>query len=353
MTVELQLSAPGKLVLLGEYTVLFGHPAIVVAVDRRARVTLSATRDNSFQVTAPGITDQPVRFDLTDEGTPRWIEGEGSRHMGLVASVLSSMAAAGLLEPSDIAPFSAVLDTSAFFESKASGPAKLGLGSSAALTVSLASAIARWSGHDELLQSPLEWLRALVRLHRDYQHGRGSGIDLAASLIGGVLLYQLDDGGGVLRADPISLPDDLVVRFVWTGRSADTRGYLDRLSAAMRSDHEAVRRSLDDLGAVAAAGVEALIEGRAGDFLVAADAACGGMERLGHACGMAIVSDVHRDLRRLAKQAGVAYKPSGAGGGDIGLLLTDDPDRADAAALTMRRFGYSPLDASIDPLGLA
>ncbi len=36
-------SAPGKLVLSGEYAVLDGAPAICMAVDRRARVTISAS----------------------------------------------------------------------------------------------------------------------------------------------------------------------------------------------------------------------------------------------------------------------------------------------------------------------
>jgi phosphomevalonate kinase len=33
-------SAPGKLILTGEYAVLFGAPALVMAVDRRATVQI-------------------------------------------------------------------------------------------------------------------------------------------------------------------------------------------------------------------------------------------------------------------------------------------------------------------------
>jgi phosphomevalonate kinase len=36
-------SAPGKLVLAGEYAVLDGAPAIVMAVDRRAVVSVAAS----------------------------------------------------------------------------------------------------------------------------------------------------------------------------------------------------------------------------------------------------------------------------------------------------------------------
>jgi phosphomevalonate kinase len=352
VTVEVQQSAPGKLVLLGEYAVLFGHPAVVIAVDRRARVTVGPAANDSFQVTAPGVVERPISFDLADDGVPRWADDEASKHLGLVATVLSSMTAARLFQPSELAPFSTVLDTSLFFEATANGPAKLGLGSSAALTVSFASAMARWSGHEELLQPPIAWLRRLLSLHRDFQRGRGSGIDLAACLLGGTLVYQLDEGGEVLRADHVPLPQDLVVRFVWTGRSADTGSFLDRLSARLATNPDGTMRVLDELGAIAAAGVAALTEGCACGFLDAADAFCDGMDRLGRECHMAILSDVHRGLRRLATAAGVTYKPSGAGGGDIGLLLTDDLDRAAVATESVRRSGYVLLDASLDPLGL-
>jgi len=353
VTVEVRQSAPGKLVLLGEYAVLFGHPAVVVAVDRRARVALRPAASREFEVTAPGVLDRPCRFALADDGAPRWKNDEASKRLGLVGTLLSSMTAAGLVLRSELSPFSAVLDTSQFFRQTADGPAKLGLGSSAALTVSFAASLARWAGHDDLLQPPMRWLRRLVLLHRGLQRGRGSGVDLAAGLLGGTLLYQLDEDGDVLRADPIQLPTELVMRFVWTGKSADTGSFLDGLCARMTADREGIVRALEQLGAIAAVGVDALIAGRVDGFLDAADASYEGMDRLGRECNMPIVSDVHRQLRRLARESGARYKPSGAGGGDIGLLLTDDPDRAAVAADNIRRSGFALLDASIDAIGLA
>jgi phosphomevalonate kinase len=349
--VVLRQSAPGKLVLLGEYSVLFGHPAVVAAVDRRARVHLSAATDLGFRVTAPAVLDRPCRFELTEQGVPQWDDDDASSRLGLVANVLASMTAAGLISRSGLLPFSALLDSSQFFQRTAEGPIKLGLGSSSALTVSFASAVARWSGHEAALRRPMHWLRRLVRWHRSFQGGRGSGVDLAAGLLGGTLLYQLDAGGDVRRAEAIRLPDELVMRFVWSGHSAATGDFLDRLSERMATG--GVVRALDQLGAVATAGIDALVAARVGDFLDAADASCDGMDRLGRECDLAIVSDVHRRLRRIARDCGTRYKPSGAGGGDIGLLLTDDSDRADAAVRAVRRAGFHVVDAGIDPIGLA
>ena len=56
----IETSAPGKLVLLGEYSVLFGAPAIVAAVDRRAIVRLEGSAGDAWKVSAPGLAPGPA-----------------------------------------------------------------------------------------------------------------------------------------------------------------------------------------------------------------------------------------------------------------------------------------------------
>ena len=55
-------SAPGKVVLSGEYAVLDGAPAVCMAVDRRAIARVSACGGDWHRVTAPGYTDVEGRF---------------------------------------------------------------------------------------------------------------------------------------------------------------------------------------------------------------------------------------------------------------------------------------------------
>ena len=42
---------------------------------------------------------------------------------------------------------------------------------------------------------------------------------------------------------------------------------------------------------------------------------------------LGIFSEPHERLHALANQAQVVYKPCGAGGGDIGIAVSDDPDQ--------------------------
>ena len=62
MSERIRASAPGKVVLSGEYAVLNGAPAICMAVNRRAVVTIEATADEHHVVIAPGHVEEPRRF---------------------------------------------------------------------------------------------------------------------------------------------------------------------------------------------------------------------------------------------------------------------------------------------------
>ena len=68
-------SAPGKLVILGEYLVLEGGPCLVAAVDRRARVELRRASGARGRITTwmpaaeqHGFTSgQPTQLELVDQ----------------------------------------------------------------------------------------------------------------------------------------------------------------------------------------------------------------------------------------------------------------------------------------------
>jgi phosphomevalonate kinase len=344
-------SAPGKLVFLGAYSALFGAPAIVAAVDRRALVRLEASAGGEWEVSAPGLAPGSAAFEVGEGGAVRWRdEAIGRRYFAMVEKIVQGVEA-GRAELGVAGPFAATLDTRSFFEAKDGGPAKLGLGSSAALTVALASAVGAWAARGRFDASDAQ-LRSLVDLHRAVQGGAGSGIDVAASLLGGVVRYRLDEDGSVAEAAPTGLPENLRMLFVWTGRSASTGDFLERLELRLGESPDEVRPALDALGASAAGGVAAIAEGSATSFLSAVDAFWEGLDRLGGALAMPILSDEHRVLRQLAVECGVHYKPSGAGGGDLGIGFTTDGEAlsrmADAAAVE----GFRIVDLEIDPKGL-
>ena len=89
--VSISASAPGKLVLLGEYAVLEGGVALVAAVGVRSRVTVKTWRGESCILDAPGIGIDHVVFECHGDGV-RWPPGladEVRARLGLVDAVLT------------------------------------------------------------------------------------------------------------------------------------------------------------------------------------------------------------------------------------------------------------------------
>ncbi len=55
--IDVKTSAPGKVVVSGEYAVLDGAPAICMAVNRRAHISITTTDNDYHSVLAPGFSE--------------------------------------------------------------------------------------------------------------------------------------------------------------------------------------------------------------------------------------------------------------------------------------------------------
>jgi len=349
-------SAPGKLVLLGEYAVLEGAPAITMAVDRRASVRLGSRCDAACEARAPDVLDAPLRFAIGADGLPDWsAAGAAAAKLNLVDEVLRGLAddrlgvAAG-------GGFDLALDTSAFFDVVGASRAKLGLGSSAALTVALASALVVQGGHGAAASDRADWLNRLLGLHRKFQGGQGSGVDVATSLYGGVLAYRLPGGDAAPIARPLAWPNDLHCAFIWSGCSASTPKFLSilrdwrRRSAGNEAEY---RARMDALTATAEAAVAAIDAGEAAAFLGHARGYAQDLRALGHASGVSIWSAEHEAIGAIAHaRSGVVYKPCGAGGGDVGVVFAMNPDELAAAVAQLAAAGFANVPLTVDPTGL-
>jgi len=297
MTTAVVASAPGKIVLSGEYAVLDGAPSIVMAVDRRARVTLADGVGRISQIRAPGYTNDVGRFDIAD-GDIRWLDGQDL--YGVVDSVWRSadarLSGAQLID----------LDTSDFIDPESHQ--KIGIGSSAALTVALCAAVKRSADRGTLMA-------VAQRAHGDLQGGAGSGVDIACSLSGGLIEYRME-GASVVA---LGWPEELLYRVIWTGVAASTRDKLKKLNTGVSlpsrvrlagaSERMAgVWRSSDADGIIK--NYRSYIED---------------LRQFSIDHGLGIFDAGHEEIWRMAIDFQLTYKPCGAGGGDVGIVFgTDD-----------------------------
>ncbi len=326
-------SAPGKLVLTGEYAVLTGAPAVVLAVDRRAEVRIEPA--GACSVRSLGHLVEPAGFDYFADGVTRWHEDRGAGH-SLLDAVLQTLADGAPLPPGRA--FSAVLDTAAFYH----GPDKLGLGSSAALTVAATAALGRHFGRDFEAESA-------YAAHRRLQRG-GSGLDIAAAIAGGLIVFVGGDAGAPIVC-PVAWPVDLHAGFLWSGRPAVTAPRIRRFEAW--SAGAEAGPLLSELKSAARSAADAWSEGDAQHILAATREYGRCLAELDEAAGVDIYGAGHAGLARLAEDAGVVYKPSGAGGGDLGVAFAADRRRLDAFLAEAARAGFATVGLAPEPQGLA
>lgn len=283
---SVRVSAPGKMMISGEYAVLGGAEAVVAAVDRRAFASLGA---------AVGRTTSPE----------------------VLAAFKTAQAQVGSLE-GDVH-----LDVSSMRQ----GAMKIGLGSSAAGAAAAAGLAFAQYGHD--LANPAtrhEVLQSALRGHQSVAP-KGSGADVAASVLGGFIRFRRL--GDTVEAHPLEWPESAVIRVVWTGQEARTSDFVARVEALAEQAPATFRRAFSALGresdafvsAALAKDVSALVEGTA--------AYGAAMNELGQAAGAHIMTDSLAEVARLARLAGGAAKPSGAGGGDVALGIFPDPSAAE------------------------
>jgi mevalonate kinase len=212
---------------------------------------------------------------------------------------------------------------------------KLGLGSSAAITVALTAALLSQRG-----AATSTLLELAVAAHRRFQGGAGSGIDVAAAVQGGVVVL---DAAGPLAPRRLAWPAQLHWLAVWTGQGASTTAMLSRLAEFRQREPAQSARCMAGLRAAAIAALAAWERGVAGEVLTALAAYRDCLAELDAESGIGIITPAHRELAAHAAASGAVYKTSGAGGGDFGLAFATSPelivrlanDYADRGALTL------------------
>ncbi len=303
--------APGKVVAWGEYAVLAGAPAVVLAVDRMAQVELKpAERDWSFVsrgFLSPGVHTATSEFNpcpaarLINETLRFWGNTEYPE------------------------PFRAISDSADFYRDGQ----KLGIGSSAAVCVATYAALA-----DLLDRKPdLEEAHAI---HQAFQGGAGSGLDVATCWHGGVVRFV---GGSANQA---SLPDNLYWQIIWTGRPSETPARLASFS--------------DWRGAGPTPELDALCQSSTTlteePSLSALENYVESLRTLDEAAKLGIYTPEHSRLETIASTHPVVYKPCGAGGGDIGAVFSDDPQALTTFSAAAHEQGFMQLDLELAEHGV-
>lgn len=291
-------SAPGSVMLTGEHAVVYGHPALVCAIEHRVTVRLLPLPGRAVEIHSDiAAATRTTLDDLRAEGPMRFVQAALLRYRSRLPGGVAIHIA------SEIDP-------------------TLGLGSSAAVTVATLAALNALS---EAGATPAELHLQALGIIRQLQ-GRGSGADLAASLFGGVLSYQLPGSllSGVptdpdlfAHIQPVPAPPPLSLCYV--GYKTPTGDVLAAIARRMSDDPVRFEALYDHMGQCSTAATRAIRNRDWPGLAVELKRYQALMSDLG-------VSD--DNLNRIVASAGVAMatKISGSGLGDCVLAMGEVPE---------------------------
>lgn len=315
------VSAPGKLLLLGDHAVVYGHPALVSAIDQRMSVSVAPVQGDEISIDASSV------------GVALYSKSRASVGRGDVPRAVSFVEASvkRFFERFPSAVGGVHITTTSAFSST------VGFGSSAATSVCVISALGLLFGQR---LSPKDVFSLSYQSVLDVQ-GTGSGFDVAASTYGGVLYYQR--GGETIT--PVAVPT-LPLVIGYTGVKADTVSLILDVKKKYEKNTVAVSRIFS--------AIHTLVDD-ARERLIKRD-----WERLGvcmdynqeYLRDLGVSSDRLESLITAAKDAGaLGAKLSGAGGGDCMIALVTDATR-DAVQQAITQAGGVVIPTSITHKGV-
>jgi phosphomevalonate kinase len=334
---EVALSAPGKLFLSGEYAVLWGGTARLAGVGLRGQALARTREDRQVHLV---LSEGRLAGTLTPFGV-RWSNAP-SEPFAFAGRALDVVVRAHGRES---------LGLSVALSATEPGPGghKLGLGSSARAVVLAVEAAARLLD----VRPPL----ALALLaHAEAQGMRGSGGDVAACAVGGLLRYRrwpLERVGAApslaLGLSAAGAPDvvrlgttELPASYAFSGQSASTRGMISRVEAAVDAAKRArFVEASDELG-------RELEEGLRGNQFAQVDEACQGLQALLETLPGVGTPETSRILA-LARASGSSGKVSGAGGGDGCVLFSPDEHRQRSLVDSLTHRGFVAVPLGLEP----
>ncbi|OGD44955.1 mevalonate kinase [Candidatus Bathyarchaeota archaeon RBG_13_46_16b] len=310
-------SAPAKIILLGEHFVVYGEPAIVMAIDKRAYARVEKRKDSrlhvrsmdlnlevffengSLRVEQGDLKEEKMKFEPVKQAIEKVMEKHG-QHVGLDIEINSTV------------------------------PVGAGLGSSAAVIAATTAATGAILG----VKLSKEDILRITYTAEKIVHGTPSGVDPAISTMGGTMLFQMDTG-----FKPLEVKTNIPLIIGDTGVERSTRVQVEKVRDLVDKYPRVTEHLMKAAREIVLRAIEALKENDLETL--------GTMMNINHALlyGIGVSDESLEWLANAARKAGaLGAKLTGAGGGGCMIALARE-EKLEQVSEAIQRSGGRPFVA--------
>tara|TARA_B100001996_G_scaffold134441_1_gene102334 strand:- start:1651 stop:2634 length:984 start_codon:yes stop_codon:yes gene_type:complete len=323
---KIDTKASGKVFFTGEYMALEGGKSIILSTPQEARVSLTEN-NKPHNIFNTSISNNSYPFMVKDDLNINWLKKDPKELGTILQQSIRKF-------KKTFTGKTISIDTNEFFFQKK----KIGIGSSAAISVAITMAFNKFY---EMSLAPQQIIDYSIETHRNAQNSKGSGFDVVASYEEARALSCRLINSSKLEYNQVELPDDLIVIAVLNDTSIETSRMIDRYQTGKEKhpsyflkQAKKMKMELDYIHSfISKKDSNSILKHlRAyNDLLLDLDRKL----NIG-------IFDNHDEVTRLAENEGVFYKPSGSGGGDLGLLIGNESMRIEevCSSLNLRGFKY-------------
>lgn len=317
MSEMVRVSTPGKIVISGEYAVLNGVSAIVSTLNRNTNIFIEKKYESQSIYSTSALEDD-FPFTIDEDANVIWLDADP----GLFGSLFEYAVKIFKLKLRE--ELAICIDSSEFFLTRKDGTTtKLGIGSSASVAVGITQAL---SQYQEIQLSQENLLSKANSIHKTLQGQRGSGIDVVCSFADQGVIECTKDSVNNHTWSILNWPNGLYMKILTTHKDVSTKRLIANYQRASNFYPKEFKSALDEFlditqnlsSAWKSEDVDQII-----GLLTAYDLQLKKLDKIGD---IGIYTQLHIDIQNFASRYNVFYKPSGAGGGDIGLAFSSSLD---------------------------
>jgi len=336
----IKVSAPGKIHLIGEHSVVYGKPAIIAALGLRCYVDAKKSDNVIFESKDFGDAEYSTEevFDAEKKATELWTKGRSKGNFSDLFSYYKTDRIMPLMIATGTALKKARAKSGINLKIKSEIPIGSGLGSSSAMAVTISKAVTEVYGR----KITAEDLNGMAFDIEKFNHGNPSGGDNSACCYGGFIWFQRGSPRNLISPFFSSAPE-ILGKFVLVnmGRPEKTTGELVQAVRDLPEDYRNIRTSV--LGRLAYE-MKQTLENRDVDRIA------GIINRAQQILSELGVSTEKIDKLVLGvKEVGGAAKLCGAGGGGTVLCFHKNKEELKR---TIRGMGHEPQDVELGVEGV-